>query len=234
MPQLLSYKGTLAYPFRNEKDRRQGDIGEFRENSLFQRVFVNNRVAIGFLFGLLLPLLALPHKLPFLAGLPRAVVGAGPTLWSIALGLPAAVLGAGIRTWSSGVIVKNKQLATCGPYALTRNPLYVGSFVMGIGVTVMTGSPVLMAAVAVLFPLVYGGLVRKEEKYLLGVYGEDFLDYCARVPRFIPSLENWPPEPAAYDIGRVLKKHKEWRAWLAVYAVTAFLLLCVALKAGNK
>ncbi|TAL16656.1 isoprenylcysteine carboxylmethyltransferase family protein [bacterium] len=210
--------------------QKEIDVGEFNENSLFQRVFVNNRVTIGFLFGLLLPILALPSRFPFLAQLPKAVIGAGPTLWSIALGLPAAVLGAGIRAWSSGVIVKNKELATCGPYALTRNPLYVGSFIMGLGITIMAGSPVLIAAVAVLFPLVYAGLVRKEEKYLLGVYGEEFLGYCARVPRFVPSLENWPPEPASYDIGRVLKKHKEWRAWLAVYAVTVFLLLCAALN----
>ena len=206
------------------------DIGNIDESGLFYRVVVKYRVALGFLFGALFPFLTLPHKFAFLKDLPVAVTGAGPKAWTLLAGLPLAILGEGIRTWSSGVIVKNRELATEGPYALVRNPLYVGSFVMGLGLAVMSGSPVLVALMAVLFPLVYGGLIRKEEKYLLGAYGQAFRDYCARVPRFVPSFRGWPPPPASYDIGRVVKKHKEWRAWIALYAAVAYLFLCAFWK----
>ena len=97
-----------------------------------------------------------------------------------------------------------------------------------IGVAVMSGSPLLFVVVAILYPWVYNGLIRREEKFLLGVYGQSFLDFCERVPRFFPSFGNWTPA-SGYDFGRVLKKHKEWRAWLAVCAVTAYLLYCAAM-----
>lgn len=200
------------------------DIGRIDEKSIFYRVVVRYRVTLGFLFGILFVPLTLPAKFPFLAEIPKFIIGIGPTRYSLMLGLPFAILGECIRTLSSGVIVKTKELSTEGPYALTRNPLYVGSFIMALGLSVMAGSPLLFLVVAVLYPIVYGGLIRKEEKVLLERYGQAFRDYCARVPRFWPSLANWPPPSASYDLGRMVGKHKEWRAWLALFAAIAYLI----------
>jgi hypothetical protein len=150
---------------------------------------------------------------------------AAPSPWTSLLGLPIAVAGELIRTWSSGVIVKNNELAMTGPYAMVRNPLYSGSFLMGLGVAVMSGSRLLILLFAILFPIVYNGLVRKEEKYLLARYGDAFRKYCARVPRFFPDLGTLSPSPCVYDVDRMLKKHREWRAWVGLFAAVAYLVI---------
>lgn len=202
------------------------EIGNVNERSFFQRVVVRYRVFLGVIFGLALPFVTLPQKFEFMKALPDLVIGRGPTPYSIALGFPLAILGEGIRTWSSGILVKNRALTKGGPYALTRNPLYFGSFFIAVGMSIMSGSPLYFAVVAVSFAIVYNGLIRKEEKYLMGVYGKEYLDFCEAVPRFIPSFKNWPPEPVGYDINRVMAKHKEWQAWLAVYAAIVYMLAC--------
>ena len=164
------------------------------------------RVRNGFIFAILFLVLAEPSKLTMLQG------------------LAVAVFGELIRTWSSGVIVKNNELSKTGPFSMVRNPLYVGSFIMGLGVAIMSGSRFLVVLFILFFFSVYSALVKMEEKYLLGRYGEDFLAYCRQVPRFFPDLRNFPPVPAMYDLKRMLYKHKEWQAWLGLFGVIAYLL----------
>lgn len=183
------------------------DIGRIDEETWFVRNVVKRRVGLGFAAGVLLLLLASPSR------------------GTVFFGFWIALLGEAIRTWSSGVIVKNKALATEGPYSLVRNPLYVGNFFIGLGVAVMNGNLMLVALFLAGFIPVYRALVAKEEKYLLEVYGETFEAYCRDVPRFVPRRLPWPLPSAPYDATRMLRKHREWQAWLGVYAVTVFLLL---------
>ena len=67
------------------------------------------------------------------------LVFAQPTLWSLVIGSGIAAIGVFIRAWASGHIRKAETLAVSGPYAYTRNPLYVGSFIMGVGFTSAAG-----------------------------------------------------------------------------------------------
>lgn len=179
------------------------------ESTWFFNVFVKKRVTWGFVLGGVF------------------VLFADPTKSSILLGLVPAVLGEAIRTWSSGTIVKNEVLTTTGPYALTRNPLYVGNFLLGLGVAIMGGQLGLVALFTVFFLSVYRVLIIKEEKYLLDRYGDQLLAYCQKVPRFFPKLA-WPLPSAPYDGKRMWKKHKEWKAWLGLYGAVLFLLLRAA------
>ncbi len=183
------------------------DIGRVDESTWFFRNIVKRRVTWGFVAGAVFLLFA------------------APTRASVFWGFWIALAGELVRTWASGTIVKNRELATHGPYALVRNPLYVGSFLIGLGVAVMGGRwwfPVLFLA---LFVPVYRTLVLKEEKRLLELYGDTFREYCRRVPRFVPRSLPWPPPSAPYDAQRMWRKHREWQAWLGLYAVTLFLLL---------
>ncbi|GAB4271966.1 MAG: hypothetical protein Kow0092_26890 [Deferrisomatales bacterium] len=183
------------------------DIGLVDEGSWFFRAVVRRRVAWG--FGAAAALLVL----------------ACPTRGSVLLGLGPALLGEALRTWASATLVKNRELATRGPYALVRNPLYLGSFLVGLGVAVMGGRPLLVALFVLGFVPVYGALARKEEKRLLGRFGEAYRRYCRQVPRFVPRLDRWPPPAAPLDLGRMWTVHREWRAWLGLYAATLYLLV---------
>ncbi|MDQ3012472.1 MAG: hypothetical protein M3X11_17405, partial [Acidobacteriota bacterium] len=62
-----------------------------------------------------------------------------PSWLSLVVGIPIALGGALIRAWASGHFRKNKNLAISGPYAYTRNPLYLGSFILGVGFTIAAG-----------------------------------------------------------------------------------------------
>lgn len=103
-------------------------------------------------------------------------------------GLCVSILGQAIRLWSAGCLHKDERVIDTGPFACTRNPLYVGSFVVGIGHCLMSGlywSFLLLP----LFWAIYYPTVRHEERFLQTKFGPAFEAYCARVPRIVP---RWP------------------------------------------
>ena len=104
-------------------------------------------------------------------------------------GVVLALLGIGFRMWSAGCIHKNEALATDGPYAMTRNPLYVGSFILGLGMVIAVRSWWLAAIYVIGFAVFYWPTVMNEERYLLSKFGDEFTAYKRRVPAFLP----WKP-----------------------------------------
>jgi protein-S-isoprenylcysteine O-methyltransferase Ste14 len=111
---------------------------------------------------------------------------AAPTGISILEGLPVALLGAILRGMAAGVIRKDSRLATAGPYAWTRNPLYFGSFLLTAGFAIMSASWIAAGVLIVPSLVVYPIVIRNEERHLERLFPEDFRLYCANVPRFIP------------------------------------------------
>lgn len=147
-----------------------------------------------------------------------------PTLFSIAAGFPLVVLGEAIRTWSSGHIRKNQELAVTGPYALTRNPLYLGNGVMGLGFALMARSGWLLLLFVLCFTLIYRFTIRREEEKLSAMFGPQFALYAESVPRFFPRLSAWRQAETAFDWGLVLK-HREHRTWLGIVVVLALMIV---------
>jgi protein-S-isoprenylcysteine O-methyltransferase Ste14 len=126
------------------------------------------RVPLGFLYGLLFLYLATPRPGFFSAG----ILMAG--------------LGLALRVWASGYLDKGKQLATSGPYSWSRNPLYLGSFIMGLGFSMAAASPWLTALFLILFVAVYLPVMKREEHELTQAFGSDYVVYRDRVALFLP------------------------------------------------
>ncbi len=101
-----------------------------------------------------------------------------------------AVLFAGliVRFWASGYIMKSRVLATSGPYAYTRNPLYLGNFILGLGIAVISGSFWLVFYYGIAFTILYLGTIREEQGVLEEKFGQAYRDYTAAVPMFFPSF----------------------------------------------
>ena len=114
------------------------------------------------------------------------VVLSKPTGALILAGLPIALAGALLRALAAGVIRKDSILTTTGPYAWTRNPLYLGSFLLGLGFAIMSGSWIAAAIIIIPSLVVYPNVIGKEEAHLARLFPEAFRDYCAKVPRFLP------------------------------------------------
>lgn len=121
------------------------------------------------------------------------IVLARPNALSLAVGGVVALFGLLLRAWASGHIRKNARLAVSGPYAYTRNPLYLGSFVLGLGFTIAaSSSPWLLAGLGALFASLFLGIywpvMRVEAATLAQMFGEEYEAYAAAVPLLFPRL----------------------------------------------
>ncbi len=113
---------------------------------------------------------------------------ARPTPRSIIYGAATAIVGLIIRAAASGHLRKDRELAMSGPYAWTRNPLYLGSAFLAAGFIVAGHSWPAGVLVGVYFAAFYYAVMRNEERDLRVRFGAAFDAYCARVPLFIPRI----------------------------------------------
>lgn len=148
-----------------------------------------------------------------------ALYFADPTPRLYALGVALALAGELIRMWASGHLEKNKRLTSGGPYRWTRNPLYLGSVLVGAGFSLATGRLVLLVVVAVLFVAVYVPVMRREEAHLEQVFPGDYAAFAERVPLFWPRAPKRDETPSGgYSVPRLLHNREHWTmlGWLLV------------------
>ena len=159
-----------------------------------------------------------------------------PTYRSLALSLLLVVPGALLRGYASGYVKKNAELATTGPYAYTRNPLYLGSMLMAFGFAAASRSWVIFILLAVLFAVIYLPTILSEEAYLRQAFPQ-FEAYARQVPRMLPRLT--PARTGDQDVtgggfsGELYLRHREYNAGLGAIAIYAALLLRIFIGARH-
>ena len=157
------------------------------------------RVPLGFLCAALFILFAKPRPV------------------TLAVGAPISLVGLLLRAWASGHLRKNDALATTGPYAYTRNPLYLGSFIMGLGFTIASGRWWLGVLFVALFLGIYLPVMRVESATLRGLFGESYEAYAAAVPLFVPRVRRYraAQDKQAFD-QKLYLRYREYRAALGL------------------
>jgi len=151
--------------------------------------------------------------------------GPASPLWTVA-GLLLCASGQALRAWVLGQVPdgtsgqNEKLIATSlnteGPYALTRNPLYLGNLGITLGLCLIAHDPLLLVIVAVLFALQYRAIVAAEERFLLQTFGAEYEAWRRRVPRFWPRFAI-PAGGRPWDFRRALRKeHNPAAAWIAL------------------
>ena len=155
------------------------------------------------------------------------VFGPPPTPLTLLVGGALALLGLAMRAWAAGHIVKNDRLATTGPYAHTRNPLYFGSFLIAAGFAIAAHWSLLLVVVA-FFVLVYGPTIEKERVKISAMFPEAYSRWEQHVPAFIPRPTAWR-DPAVGGTERfspsLYMRHGEWKAALGFILAVAWLVL---------
>jgi len=147
---------------------------------------------------------------------------ARPSWTWLAAGGAIVVMGLALRAYASGYVRKASELTTTGPYAYTRNPLYLGSLIIAAGFTVAARSLEIALAAAVIFLVIYLPVIRFEEQ-LLRAHFPGFDDYARRVPRLLPRLS--PAEGPRGEFSVALyRKHREYNATLGAAAMLAALI----------
>jgi protein-S-isoprenylcysteine O-methyltransferase Ste14 len=124
-------------------------------------------------------------------GYPVAVAAfwfARPRMTWLFCGVGIALIGLLLRGYAAGYLRKHKQLATSGPYAFTRNPLYLGSLLLAIGFSVASRSWISAGLLAAYLGVFYPRVIRREQTELESLYGSAFLEYASRVPAFWPRV----------------------------------------------
>jgi protein-S-isoprenylcysteine O-methyltransferase Ste14 len=109
-----------------------------------------------------------------------------PSPGAFAIAAVLALAGALVRFWSAGIISKNQELATSGPYAYVRNPLYFGSLLIAVAFCILNGNPWFVVPAAVGGVVLYIRTVRAEEAVLSERFGEAFARYREQVPAILP------------------------------------------------
>jgi protein-S-isoprenylcysteine O-methyltransferase Ste14 len=149
-----------------------------------------------------------------------------PTPQSMALGVPLSLLGLALRAWAAGCLAKNRQLATGGPYAYTRNPLYIGTLLVAAGLAVASRSVGLAALFTVVFLLVYLPVIQNEEQHLRKIFPE-YAEYADRVPALLPRITPSLGPGRANDLNpfrtALYLKNQEYQAGLGFVAGMLFL-----------
>jgi protein-S-isoprenylcysteine O-methyltransferase Ste14 len=170
------------------------------DKRLLQRI----RIPLGFLFAAVF------------------LIFARPTLLTLVIGSAIAIVGLAVRAWASGHIRKASTLAISGPYAYTRNPLYLGSFLMGVGFTIAAGVWWLALAFAVLFLGIYFPVMRVEVEDMRRIFGTEFDEYERNVPLFFPRFTVWRKTGTKFDYDLYLR-YREYRAGIGVAAAIGVL-----------
>src|SRR5208282_1730440 len=115
---------------------------------------------------------------------------AQPTKTSLITGTLVLVPGLVLRGLASGHVQKNEQLATSGPYAYTRNPLYLGSLILSCGFALASRSGWVVLGIVGLFFAIYVPVIRSEEAFLRERFPQ-FEDYTRNVPGLLPRLSRF-------------------------------------------
>ncbi len=170
------------------------------------------RLPLGFVFGI------------------TYLVFARPSPLTLIVGGSIAFVGLMVRAWASGHISKNERLATSGPYAHTRNPLYFGSFLIAAGFAIAAHWALLLLVVA-FFVLIYAPTMHRERANIAGRFPAEYQTYAANVPAFLPRPTAWRGDAAngaMRDAGGfsvdLYMKHGEWKAGLTYVLVMGWLV----------
>ena len=176
----------------------------------WQRIARRIRVPLGFLTATVFFLFAKPQ--------PRWL------LWSLAVVLP----GLGLRAYAAGYVKKNAELTRTGPYAHTRNPLYLGSMLIAFGFAVAAGRIWLGVLLVALFLAIYWPTILSEERFLRGAF-PGFDAYAGVVPRLLPRLtparfEGLGTETGGRFSAERYRHHREYNALMGAAAFYAALI----------
>jgi protein-S-isoprenylcysteine O-methyltransferase Ste14 len=183
---------------------QSGTLSKPSGANAWARIARRIRVPLGFVFAAVYVWLATPTRISLIAGM-------------LVL-LPGLLL----RGVASGYVQKNQQLTIGGPYAYTRNPLYLGSLLLGAGFAIAARSWWIAGLMLLMFAVIYVPVIGGEERFLRQTFPE-YEDYARHVPRLWPRFTAYGSEQSEYSSARYWK-HREYRASLGCLAVLTILV----------
>lgn len=164
------------------------------------------------------------------------LIFARPTWTTLVVGLALVLPGLWLRGYAAGYVKKNAELTRTGPYAYTRNPLYLGSMSIAAGFAVAAGRWWLVILLIAMFLAIYVPTILSEEEFLRGTFPQ-FEEYAQRVPRLLPRLTPAQFADTERGMGRFsherYRHHREYNASIGAAALYVALILRMWLYRGH-
>lgn len=161
------------------------------------------------------------------------------SLW-LWIGMLITFVGEIFQLWAASQLRKDKVLGTSGPYSHVRNPMYFGRFWVLFGFMVMIQQawwketsafslPLLVIGYVILFTAYVRSRVGREEDRLRGLFGQDYIDYCKEVPRFVPRLRSYSKtQGKSWEWSQIVANH-EYLNMVAVILVYGLIIARISL-----
>ena len=160
-----------------------------------------------------------------------AFVFARPQLKWLLCGVGVAICGLLLRGYAAGHLRKHKQLATSGPYAFTRNPLYLGSVFLAVGFSVASHSWISALLLAAYLAVFYPVVIRREQGELEAMYGAAFVQYASQVPAFWPRFSPAVPSTERFSWA-LYRQNREYEAAIGLVVAMAILWTLMLWQGG--
>ena len=198
---------------------------DFNKTTLSRAIF-SHRLHVGLGFVLLGALVVRP----------RNIFGDHQVL-GVTMSLALVLLGLAVRAWASGcagahtrkATIEAPRLITGGPYAYVRNPIYLASIILGLGMVGLLGDPWMFALYVAVFVFLYTAIVPAEEAFLRRTFPEEFARYCTHVPRLFPKWRPWrEAQPVEFEWSALAG---EARLGVVLLGIYCFMRLAAWLRA---
>jgi protein-S-isoprenylcysteine O-methyltransferase Ste14 len=162
-----------------------------------------------------------------------AFVFARPHTKWLLCGVGIAIIGLLVRGYAAGHLRKHKQLAISGPYAYTRNPLYLGSVLLAAGFSVASHSWISTFLLTVYLAIFYPVVIRREQAELNRSYGAAFVEYASQVPVFWPRFS--PPTMSTTErfSWPLYRQNREYEAAIGLAVAMAILWMIMLWRGGQ-
>jgi len=160
-------------------------------------------------------------RIPIALAVVGLVVASAEPAWFLPA-LAVSLAGEALQLWCFGTLHKKQGLSANGPYALCRNPMYIGRYFLILGILMLPGIPWILLPFTVLYYFYMLNRVRREEETLRGIFGEEYEAYCAEVPRFLPATKPFRGNPVLTfrgDLFRINNGHWNLLSVVAFYAI---------------
>lgn len=178
-------------------------MGRYRINSAFLKL-AEKRTTFNIVFFILVLVLGRMSVISFFTGIPFILAGIF------------------IRILAAGTIKKNVVLTRTGIYGICRNPLYFGSFLLSLGLCIISWNLYVSLFFLIFFPLTYIPAILKEEEFLKEKFGADYINYKKNTPCFIPSFK----KISGYEFSlKQLRENREYTNWIMTLLLIVFLLI---------
>lgn len=147
---------------------------------------------------------------------------ARPLRISLIAGAIVVVPGLVLRGLAAGHVQKDRDLTMSGPYAYTRNPLYLGSLIIAGGFALAARSAVILGLFLLMFIVIYVPVIAGEERYLRRTF-PGYGDYAKEVPRLWLRFTRYGDQRGAFS-SVLYWKHREYNAIIGCLVVLAILV----------